>query len=97
MLKDNNNSVMIPLYALLLGWCLFAPITVLAAKPTAITYESDGVTADGVVYANYLVRCSDSRKPLITAWDKRKKWCQGKNSQENCHKRQIKAAIAACK
>ena len=88
---------MISLNSLLLGWCLLVPIKVLAAKPTAITFESDGVSPDGVVYANYQVKCSDSRKQLITAWDKRKKWCKGKNSQENCHKRQIKAAIAACK
>lgn len=68
-----------------------------AAKPTSITFESDGKTPDGVEYANYIVKCSNGQKQPLTAWDNRKKWCVGSESLENCHKKQIKAAKKACK
>lgn len=68
-----------------------------AAKPTSITFESEGKAADGQVYANYVVKCSDGQSQPLTAWDERKKWCVGKVSQENCDKKQIRAAKIACK
>ncbi|HUH38203.1 MAG TPA: hypothetical protein VL027_09700 [Spongiibacteraceae bacterium] len=68
-----------------------------ASKPTSITFESEGVTPDGVEYANYIVKCSNGQRMPLTAWDKRKKWCVGLESQEDCHKKQIKAAKEACK
>lgn len=68
-----------------------------AAKPTAITFESSGTTPDGREYSNYIVKCSNGEQQPLTAWDNRKKWCVGAESQENCHKKQIKAAKKACK
>lgn len=68
-----------------------------AAKPTSITFDSDSKTADGKEYALYVVKCSNGEQQPLTAWDKRKKWCVGKDSQENCHKKQIRAAKQACK
>ena len=72
-------------------------LSTFAAKPTAITFESNGVTPDGVEYANYIVKCSNGENQPLTAWDNRKKWCVGYQSSENCHKKQIKAAKKACK
>ena len=68
-----------------------------AAKPTSITFESDGSTADGINYSNYIVKCSNGQNQPLTAWNKRKKWCVGSESLDNCHKKQIKAAKKACK
>lgn len=68
-----------------------------AAKPTAITFESSGTTPDGREYANYIVKCSNGEQQPLTAWENRKKWCVGAESEENCHKKQIKAAKKACK
>ncbi len=67
-----------------------------AAKPTSITYESEGKTPDGVEFANYIVKCSNGVKQPLTAWDGRKKWCVGSESMDNCHRKQIKAAKKAC-
>lgn len=72
-------------------------LNALAAKPTSITFEADGVSPDGVAYATYIVKCSDGDLQPLTAWDDRKKWCVGKESTENCSKKQIKAAKSACK
>ena len=77
--------------------CLVLSVGAFAAKPTAITFESDSTTPDGKPYANYIVKCSDSRQQPLTAWDNRKNWCVGKDSQEDCHKKQIRAAKQACK
>ena len=76
--------------------CMAFSLNTYAAKPTSITYESDGTTPDGVQFANYIVKCSNGQKQPLTAWDKRKKWCVGRESLENCHKKQIKAAKKAC-
>lgn len=67
-----------------------------AAKPTSIVYQGDGETADGKPYAEYLVKCSNGKQMPMTAWDKRRKWCVGEASDENCEKKQIKAAKEAC-
>lgn len=77
--------------------CLVFSISALAAKPTSITFESDGKSPDGVEFANYIVKCSNGQEQPLTAWDKRKKWCVGRESLDNCHKKQIKAAKKACK
>lgn len=76
--------------------CLTLAASAFAAKPTSITFESEATTADGQTYANYIVKCSDSRQQPLTAWDNRKKWCVGKDSQEDCQKKQIRAAKKAC-
>lgn len=76
---------------------MLTSLSALAAKPTAITFESNGTTPDGVEYANYIVKCSNGEQQPLTAWDNRKKWCVGAESAENCHKKQIKAAKKACK
>lgn len=76
---------------------VLASASAFAAKPISITFEADGKTPDGVEFANYVVKCSNGENQPLTAWDKRKKWCVGKDSQDNCHKKQIKAAKSACK
>lgn len=77
--------------------CLVFSLSATAAKPTSITFQSNGTTPDGVEYSNYIVKCSNGQKQPITAWDKRKKWCVGSESMENCSKKQITAAKNACK
>ena len=76
---------------------LAAASTTFAAKPTSIVFEANGETADGIPFAQYAVKCSNGKKVQLTAWDNRRKWCVGKESTENCEKKQIKAAKAACK
>lgn len=68
-----------------------------AAKPTSIVFESNGETAEGTPFASYVVKCSNGKKEPLTAWDNRRKWCVGEESDANCQKKQIKAAKAACK
>jgi len=67
-----------------------------AAKPTSIVFKSNAETAEGKPYANYMVKCSNGKDMPLTAWDKRRKWCVGEASEENCERKQIKAAKAAC-
>ena len=54
------------------GTLLAFSLSASAAKPTSITFESDGTTPDGVPYANYVVKCSNGQNQPITSWDKRK-------------------------
>ena len=68
-----------------------------AAKPTSIVFDANGTTDDGTPYGSYHVKCSNGKKMPLTAWENRKKWCVGKDSSENCQKKQIKAAKQACK
>ena len=68
-----------------------------AAKPTSIVFNANAETADGTPYAKYTVKCSNGKKADLTAWDNRRKWCVGDATSENCEKKQIKAAKAACK
>jgi hypothetical protein len=68
-----------------------------AAKPTSITFEAEKTTADGTAYSSYIVKCSNGQQLPLTAWDNRKKWCVGKDSQEDCHTKQIRAAKQACR
>lgn len=77
--------------------CMAFSLQAFAAKPTSITFDSEGTTPDGVPYANYVVKCSNGERLPLTAWNQRKKWCIGRESLENCHKKQIKAAKAACR
>ncbi len=69
----------------------------LAAKPTSIVFDSNQESADGAPYSTYYVKCSNGKKKELTAWNNRKKWCVGDASSEQCEKKQIKAAKAACK
>ena len=68
-----------------------------AAKPTSIVFESNGESTDGTPYAKYSVKCSNGKRVELTAWDNRRKWCVGDATSEECEKKQIKAAKAACK
>jgi len=68
-----------------------------AAKPTSIIFNANAETSDGTAYATYTVKCSNSKKVELTAWDNRGRWCVGDASSETCEKKQIKAAKAACK
>ncbi len=71
--------------------------TSFAAKPTSIVFDSNHETADSTPYATYMVKCSNGKKKELTAWDNRKKWCVGDSESQECEKKQIKAAKAACK
>lgn len=77
--------------------CCFLPLSASAAKPISITFESDNTAADGTEYAVYAVACSNGTTLKLTAWEKRKKWCQGDALQEDCERKQIKAAKKACR
>jgi hypothetical protein len=77
--------------------CLAFSVTVFAAKPMSITFVADGKTPDGQDFSSYTVKCSDAKEEFLTAWDQRKNWCVGKDSKENCDKKQIRAAKVACK
>jgi len=68
-----------------------------AAKPTSIIFNANTQTSDGTAYATYTVKCSNGKKVQLTAWDNRARWCVGDATSENCEKKQIKAAKAACK
>lgn len=68
-----------------------------AAKPTSIVFSENAQNADGTPYANYMVKCSNGKQAELTAWDNRRKWCVGDMNSEDCEKKQIKAAKAACK
>ena len=79
------------------GTLLMAASISFAAKPTSIVFENTGETADKTPFAQYGVKCSNGKKVPLTAWDNRRQWCVGEESRENCEKKQIKAAQAACK
>ncbi len=68
-----------------------------AAKPTSIVFDAKGETTEGTPFATYTVKCSNGKQEPLTAWDNRKKWCVGDSASEDCQKKQIKAAKAACK
>lgn len=75
---------------------LVASTGALAAKPTSIAFQGNGESEDGKPYASYTVKCSNGKQMPLTAWDKRRKWCVGEASSENCERKQIKAAKEAC-
>lgn len=77
--------------------CLLLSMAAHAGKPTSITFVSEGKAPSGDEYASYIVKCSDGKEEPITAWDQRKNWCVGKDSKDNCDKKQIRAAKLACK
>ena len=68
-----------------------------AAKPTSIVFEANDKTADGKDFSRYSVKCSNGKKVALTAWDNRHKWCVGDELNDDCEKKQINAAKAACK
>ena len=68
-----------------------------AAKPTSISFEKSGETAEGGAFATYSVKCSNGKRKELTAWDNRRKWCVGAAESQDCASKQIKAAKAACK
>lgn len=68
-----------------------------AAKPTSITFDSEQTSAAGEEYALYVVQCSNNTKEQLSAWNKRKTWCVGDIKNEDCSRKQIKAAKKACK
>ncbi len=68
-----------------------------SAKPVKITPGPKGVAVNGEKFRNYVVQCSNGKKMPLTAWKGGRKWCMGEGSEENCSKKQIKAAKSACK
>ena len=84
-------------YAILLIAIFFA-LAAQASRPTSIKYVEEIALSNDVVYAHYLVSCSDGKVANVSAWDKRKKWCIGKGVSEGpCEKKQIKIAKLVCK
>ena len=76
---------------------VIASTSAFAAKPTSIKYIEDIVIQNDLIYSHYEVKCSNGKTADISAWDNRKKWCIGKGGQDDCSKKQIKAAKAVCK
>lgn len=68
-----------------------------AAKPVSIKYIEDIVVENDLIYSHYVVQCSNGSSADISAWDNRKKWCVGNGKQDDCSKKQIKAAKKVCK
>ena len=68
-----------------------------AAKPRAIQFDSKFETEQGEKFAQYTVSCSNGKEMPLTEWQSPNQWCQGEGSLENCERRQMKAAKAACK
>lgn len=68
-----------------------------AAKPTSIKYVEDIVAENDTIYSHYVVKCSNAVLVDISAWDNRKKWCEGRGGQDICSKKQIKIAKKVCK
>jgi hypothetical protein len=93
---NSNKTRVMKMRNLNLFLMLLVTIPAFAAKPVKITPGGEGAT-DGQQFRNYVVECSNGRKQPITSWDSGKRWCIGDASQENCAKKQIKAAKVACK
>jgi len=68
-----------------------------AARPVSIKYTEDIVVEGDEIYSYYVVKCSNGEKKDISAWDKRKTWCVGKGTKDNCSKKQIKTAKLVCR
>jgi hypothetical protein len=69
-----------------------------AAKPVKITPGSKETNAAGEEFRNYIVECSNGKKYPIISWPNRKQWCVDNNiPEDDCWKKQIKAAKEACK
>ncbi|SEH08353.1 hypothetical protein [Candidatus Venteria ishoeyi] len=83
-------------------YCALASLTAESAwargercSPSNINYCSKETTLfGGKTYIKYNVKCKNGRNRIITAWDKRKKWCVG--TSKKCSKNQLKTAIKAC-
>ena len=69
----------------------------LAAKPTSIVFQNTDQTRDGKPYARYSVKCSNGKRIPLTAWEDDPKWCVGDGESDQCERKQINAAKAACK
>lgn len=67
-----------------------------AAKPTSIVFQGNKETADGTAFSEYQVKCSNGKTTSMTAWDNRRQWCMGNERNDQCERKQIKAAKAAC-
>ena len=67
-----------------------------AAKPTSIVFQGNHESDAGAAYSEYMVKCSNGKTATLTAWENRRKWCAGTELNDNCERKQIKAAKAAC-
>ena len=66
-------------------------------KPVTIKPLTQGTTAVGQSYASYNVACDNGSSYVITRWaDAPKKWCLGTDSTEDCQKKKMRSAKAAC-
>jgi hypothetical protein len=69
-----------------------------AARPVKITPGTTETTDSGEEYRNYIVECSNGKKYPIISWPNRKQWCLDNGiSEDECWKKQIRAAKEACK
>jgi hypothetical protein len=69
-----------------------------AAKPVKITPGATEKNEAGEEFRNYIVECSNGKKYPIISWPDKKRWCVDNNIPEDeCWKKQIKAAKEACK
>lgn len=68
----------------------------LAARPTSLKFAGKG-ELEGKQFVSYTVKCSNGKVEELTAWERRRKWCVGNTASESCHRKQMRAAKAACK
>ena len=83
----------------LIASLILAPSLAFAAKPVKITPgPTKTYEATGEKYREYIVECSNGKKYPIESWTSRKKWCLEQGiAEDDCWKKQIKAAKKACK
>lgn len=83
----------------LIASLILAPSLALAAKPVKITPGPTKTSEDtGEKYREYTVECSNGKTYPIESWTSRRKWClENGISEDECWKKQIKAAKKACK
>lgn len=81
---------------LFLSGLLFAS-SCFAAKPVSFKYVEEIIVDKDVVYAHYIVKCSNGKSYDVSAWDNKKLWCVGKGLKEECYKKNIKVGKVVCK
>jgi len=67
-----------------------------AATPKDIRFLTKSKSIFSGTYYVYRVRCSDGRKGKISAWEKKRKWCKGRQ-KKRCFRKQMHAAKAVCR
>jgi len=96
MLKRHAQSTRQSAYALITLMLCVVSVASYAASPQDIRFAGKGNSLLGGSYHIYNVRCSDGSKRVISAWNKRKKWCIGKK-KKGCTNDQLTTAKRVCK